>query len=83
MTSPGDTRGPDHAGAPDAVCLMGPTCTGKTALALRLARHHPLEIVSVDSANVYRGMDIGTAKPSLEDRQRVPHHLFDILEPQE
>ncbi len=50
--------------APDAVCLMGPTCTGKTALALQLAQRFPIEIVSVDSALVYRGMDIGTSKPS-------------------
>jgi tRNA dimethylallyltransferase len=67
--------------APDAVCLMGPTCTGKTALALQLARHLPLEIVSVDSALVYRGMDIGTSKPSAAERAAVPHHLIDICDP--
>jgi tRNA dimethylallyltransferase len=68
---------------PDAVCLMGPTCSGKTALALVLARRYPLEIVSVDSALVYRGMDIGTSKPSLAEREGVPHHLIDICDPSE
>jgi tRNA dimethylallyltransferase len=67
--------------APDAVCLMGPTCTGKTALALELARHHAVEIVSVDSALVYRGMDIGTSKPTAAERAAVPHHLIDICDP--
>ncbi len=69
--------------APDAVCLMGPTCTGKTALALRLAERFPLEIVSVDSALVYRGMDIGTSKPSAAERAAVPHHLIDVCDPSE
>jgi tRNA dimethylallyltransferase len=68
---------------PDAVCLMGPTCTGKTALALALAERFPVEIVSVDSALVYRGMDIGTSKPSLAERARVPHHLIDLCDPSE
>jgi len=54
-----------RASTPAAVLLMGPTGSGKTALALDLARHWPLEIVSVDSANVYRGMDVGTSKPTL------------------
>lgn len=75
--------GAGDAGAPDAVCLMGPTCTGKTALALALARCYPLEIVSVDSANVYRGMDIGTSKPSAAERRAVPHHLIDLCDPRE
>lgn len=78
--------GPGHAelaGAPDAVCLMGPTCTGKTALALRLAERFPLEVVSVDSALVYRGMDVGTSKPSAAERLAVPHHLIDICDPAE
>jgi tRNA dimethylallyltransferase len=61
--------------------LMGPTGAGKTDLALRLAQHLPIEIVSVDSAMVYRGMDIGTGKPSRELLQRYPHHLVDILDP--
>jgi tRNA dimethylallyltransferase len=61
--------------------LAGPTASGKTAVALALARELPLEIVSVDSALVYRGMDIGTAKPTAAERATVPHHLIDILEP--
>ena len=60
---------------------MGPTASGKSAVALELAARLPLEIVSVDSAQVYRGMDIGTAKPDLAARSRVPHHLVDIIEP--
>jgi tRNA dimethylallyltransferase len=66
---------------PLAVALMGPTASGKTAAALALARHLPCEIISVDSALVYRGMDIGSAKPSAAERAQVPHHLIDILEP--
>ena len=66
---------------PRALCLAGPTASGKTAVALALAERLPLEIVSVDSALVYRGMDIGTAKPSAAERAAVPHHLIDILEP--
>jgi tRNA dimethylallyltransferase len=61
-----------------ALLLMGPTGAGKSQLALRLAEALPLEIVSVDSALVYRGMDIGTAKPTLATRARVEHHLIDI-----
>jgi len=67
----------------DAVLLMGPTCTGKSALSLDLARRFPVEIVSVDSALVYRGMDIGTSKPSMKMREGVPHHLIDICDPSE
>ncbi|PPE69241.1 tRNA (adenosine(37)-N6)-dimethylallyltransferase MiaA [Caldimonas thermodepolymerans] len=65
------------------VCLAGPTASGKTAAALAVARQLPVEIVSVDSALVYRGMDIGTAKPSAGERALVPHHLIDIIEPDE
>lgn len=61
--------------------IMGPTGAGKTDLALRLAARYPIEIVSVDSALVYRGMDIGTGKPSREELERFPHHLVDILDP--
>lgn len=68
---------------PRAVVLAGPTASGKTAVALELARHVPLEIVSVDSALVYRGMDIGTAKPTAAQRAAVPHHLIDIIDPAE
>lgn len=63
------------------VFLMGPTASGKTALALALAEQQPVEIISVDSALIYRGMDIGTAKPSAAELAAVPHHLIDILDP--
>lgn len=66
-----------------ALCLTAPTGCGKTELALVLAERLPLEIVSMDSALVYRGMDIGTAKPSPAVRERVPHHLIDIRDPAE
>jgi len=62
---------------------MGPTASGKTAAALEIARHIPCEIISVDSALVYREMDIGTAKPNAEELAGVPHHLIDILDPTE
>lgn len=64
-----------------AVLLMGPTGAGKSDLAVHLAEKFPFEIVSTDSALVYRGMDIGTAKPDLKTRGRVPHHLIDIRDP--
>ena len=67
--------------APVALALLGPTGSGKSALAMRLAARQPVEIVSVDSAQVYRGMDIGTAKPSAAERAQVPHHLIDLVEP--
>lgn len=66
---------------PLVVAIMGPTASGKTAAALEVARHLPVEIISVDSALVYRGMDIGTAKPSAQEQAAVPHHLIDILDP--
>jgi tRNA dimethylallyltransferase len=66
---------------PLAVAIMGPTASGKTAAALEIARHIPSEIISVDSALVYRDMDIGTAKPSKEEQASVPHHLIDIIDP--
>ncbi len=68
---------------PLAVAIMGPTASGKTATALRIATAIPSEIISVDSALIYRGMDIGTAKPTLNERAAVPHHLIDILDPVE
>lgn len=72
------------ARVPTSVLLvMGPTGAGKTDLALRLAERYPVEIVSVDSAMVYRGMDIGTGKPPPEVLARYPHHLVDILDPKE
>ena len=64
-----------------ACALLGPTASGKSAVALDLAARLPLEIVSMDSALVYRGMDIGTAKPSAAQRAAVPHHLIDLIEP--
>ena len=60
---------------------MGPTASGKTGAALEIARHRPCEIISVDSALVYRGMDIGTAKPTADELAAVPHHLIDIIDP--
>ena len=63
------------------VCLAGPTGCGKTAAALAIAEVLPAEIISVDSALVYRGMDIGTAKPTAAEQAAVPHHLIDILDP--
>ncbi|WP_168792641.1 tRNA (adenosine(37)-N6)-dimethylallyltransferase MiaA [Paraburkholderia aromaticivorans] len=62
-------------------CLLGPTASGKTAAALALAVRRPVEIISVDSALVYREMDIGTAKPTAEERAVAPHHLIDIVDP--
>ena len=63
------------------IALVGPTASGKTAAAMAIAERIPLEIISIDSALVYRGMDIGTAKPSAQERQQVAHHLIDIREP--
>lgn len=68
---------------PCAIGIAGPTAAGKTALALAAAQRWPVEIVSVDSAQVYRGLDIGTAKPSAQERAAVVHHLIDIVEPVE
>ncbi|HXM83496.1 MAG TPA: tRNA (adenosine(37)-N6)-dimethylallyltransferase MiaA [Burkholderiales bacterium] len=64
-----------------AYALLGPTASGKSKLALELAARRPIELVSLDSALVYRGMDIGTAKPSITERSSVPHHLIDIVDP--
>ena len=66
-----------------AVAIMGPTASGKTAAALSIAREIPSEIISVDSALIYRGMDIGTAKPTKEELSEVTHHLIDILDPRD
>ena len=65
------------------LALVGPTASGKTALALEIARHWPVDIISVDSALVYRGMDIGTAKPTAAEQAQVAHHLIDIRDPLE
>lgn len=64
-----------------AILLMGPTASGKTLTAIELARRFPVEIISVDSAQVYRGMNIGTAKPDVATRLKVPHHLIDVIDP--
>lgn len=80
QVSPGPPSPPD---SPRYVALAGPTASGKTAVALAMAMVRPVEIVSVDSALVYRGMDIGTAKPTAEERAAVPHHLIDILDARE
>jgi tRNA dimethylallyltransferase len=69
------------ANKPLIVAIMGPTASGKTAAALEIAQHIPAEIISVDSALVYRGMNIGTAKPSAAEQAQVPHHLIDIIDP--
>ena len=66
---------------PFYLCLAGPTAAGKTAAALAIAQEHACEIISVDSALVYRGMDIGTAKPSAAEQAVVPHHLINIRDP--
>ena len=66
---------------PPAIFLMGPTASGKTAVALELATRFPVEIISVDSAQVYRDLDIGTAKPTAAERAAAPHHLIDIIDP--
>ncbi len=68
---------------PKVIAIMGPTASGKTAAALALSAHIPCEIISVDSALIYRGMDIGTAKPDRSERASVPHHLIDIRDPSE
>ncbi|WP_034944446.1 tRNA (adenosine(37)-N6)-dimethylallyltransferase MiaA [Erwinia oleae] len=71
------------AGRPKAIFLMGPTASGKTALAMALRQRLPVELISVDSALIYRGMDIGTAKPSAEELRLAPHRLLDIRDPAE
>jgi tRNA dimethylallyltransferase len=72
---------PDVSVAPCILVILGPTGSGKTALALALAQRIGAEILSVDSMTVYRGMDIGTAKPTPQQRARIPHHLIDVVEP--
>ena len=65
------------------ICIAGPTASGKTALAVELAKFTGGEVVSCDSMQIYRHMDIGTAKPTREEQARVPHHLIDILDPEQ
>jgi tRNA dimethylallyltransferase len=69
------------ASPPRLIAIAGPTASGKSALALRIARARPAEIVSCDSLQVYRGLDVGSAKPSASDRASVPHHLIDVVDP--
>ncbi|MFB6421685.1 MAG: tRNA (adenosine(37)-N6)-dimethylallyltransferase MiaA [Candidatus Malihini olakiniferum] len=66
---------------PPAIFIMGPTASGKTALAIALRQSLPIELISVDSALIYKGMDIGSAKPSVDELARAPHRLIDILDP--
>ena len=68
---------------PNLICIAGPTASGKTALSIALAQELNAEIVSCDSMQVYRRMDIGTAKPTMEERQNIPHHMLDVAEPAE
>ena len=67
----------------DIICIAGPTASGKTALAVELATELGGEVVSCDSMQIYRRMDIGTAKPTAEEMQGIPHHMIDIIEPDE
>ncbi len=78
-----DARSDAPAAKPLVAFIVGPTGTGKSAAAMAVAAEIPAEIVSADSMQFYRGMDVGTAKPSAEDRASVPHHLIDIVEPDE
>ena len=73
----------DFPAVPPAIFLMGPTASGKSGIALEIARHFPVEIVSVDSAQVYQHMNIGTAKPDAESMTAVPHHLINLIAPHE
>ena len=77
MPPPGDA----HPFRPKIVVITGPTAVGKTGLALRLAETRDGEIINADSMQVYRHMDVGTAKPTPEERARAPHHLFDLIDP--
>ena len=65
------------------ICVVGPTASGKTALAVELAKFTDGEVVSCDSMQLYRRMDIGTAKPTPQEMQGIPHHMIDILDPDE
>lgn len=73
----------NKTGKNDVLVICGPTCSGKSSLAMSLSDSLPIEIVSADSMQIYRGMDIGTAKPTSEDRANVPHHMIDIVDPWE
>ena len=79
--SPARSNPLDESRTPLAVLLLGPTGSGKTALSLALGERFGGEVVSCDSVAVYRGMDLGTAKPTREERARLPHHLIDVADP--
>jgi tRNA dimethylallyltransferase len=81
MAEQGGAAAPPHAGAPDVLAITGATATGKTDVALRTAQLLGGEIISMDSRQVYRGMEIGTARPPVEERRGVPHHGFDLVTP--
>src|SRR3972149_729573 len=85
MPSKADQISNLHASRPisNLFAIVGPTAVGKTALAIELARRFDGEVVSADSRPIYRGMDIGTAKPTREEQACVPHHLIDIVAPDE
>jgi tRNA dimethylallyltransferase len=83
QSSADSTSGPDERQRPPVVVVTGPTGSGKTELAIELAKRFDGEIVNADSMQVFRYMNIGTAKPSLEERSTVPHHLFDVADPDE
>src|SRR5688572_14238388 len=68
---------------PEALAIVGPTASGKTALSMEVAKRLDAEIISMDSRSVFLGMDIGTAKPTLEERAEIPHHGIDLVEPSE
>ena len=78
-----DSLPTESAQTPALLCIAGPTASGKSAIARAIAQKWPCEIINVDSATIYRGMDIGTAKPSREERLSIQHHLLDILDPLE
>jgi tRNA dimethylallyltransferase len=78
-----NTAAPAPGNLPAGIAIIGPTGSGKSALAMRVAAARPVEIISVDSAQVYRGLDIGTAKPTPAERLAVPHHLIDIRDPEQ
>jgi tRNA dimethylallyltransferase len=80
LTRPADQA--NHPAAP-VVAIVGPTASGKTDLALAIGRHRPIEVLVADSRQVYSGMDVGTAKPSAEARAALPHHLVDLVDPDE
>ena len=65
------------------ICIAGPTASGKTALAVELAKTYDGEVISCDSMQIYRRMDIGTAKPTADEMQGIPHHMLDVAEPEE